>query len=62
MTENTELDNFDNPWTEVLQAYLPQVLEFFFPKVYTIVDWTRPYEFLSKKEFDEQMVRDLRDW
>ncbi len=61
MTETTEPDNFDNPWTEVLQAYLPQALEFFFPKVYAVVDWTRPYEFLGKKEFDEQMVRDPRD-
>ncbi len=48
-------DDFDSPWKEALQAYLPSFLGFFFADIHTDVDWTRGYESLDK-EF-QQIVR-----
>ncbi|MCL1465814.1 transposase [Argonema galeatum] len=39
--------DYDSPWKEVIEAYFPQFLEFFFPLAYAAIDWTRPYEFLD---------------
>ncbi len=45
MTE--QRTDYDSPWKEVIEAYFPSFLEFFFPLAYTVIDWTRPYEFLD---------------
>jgi hypothetical protein len=45
MTE--QRTDYDSPWKEVIEAYFPQFLEFFFSSAYTVIDWTRPYEFLD---------------
>lgn len=39
--------DYDSPWKEVIEAYFPQFLEFFFPLAYDAIDWTQPYEFLD---------------
>lgn len=45
MTE--QRTDYDSPWKEVIEAYFPQFLEFFFPLAYAAIDWTQPYEFLD---------------
>jgi hypothetical protein len=38
---------YDNPWKEIIEDFFPNFLEFFFPTAYTVIDWTKPYEFLD---------------
>jgi hypothetical protein len=42
-------DEYDSPWKEVLQAYLPAFLTFFFADIHADVDWSRGYESLDKE-------------
>ncbi|WP_414562391.1 MULTISPECIES: DUF4351 domain-containing protein [unclassified Anabaena] len=55
---NEELSRADNdsPWKEVLEAYFPQAMQFFFPQTAALINWQRPHEFLDK-EF-QQIARD----
>lgn len=55
---NQELERADNdsPWKEILEAYFPQAMQFFFPRTAALIDWERPYEFLDK-EF-QQIARE----
>lgn len=39
----------DSAWKEMLDDYLPAFLEFFFPRIYPEIDWTRGYESLDKE-------------
>ena len=48
-------DDFDSPWKDALQRYLPSFLAFFFADIHGEVDWSRGYEALDK-EF-QQIVR-----
>ena len=41
------MTDYDSPWKEVLEDYFPSFLAFFFPDVYNLVDWSRPYESLD---------------
>jgi hypothetical protein len=45
----TEKHDYDTPWKEVIEAYFPEFLEFFFPKAYRDIDWGKGYEFLDKE-------------
>lgn len=56
MTEDKERADQDSPWKEILEAYFPQAMEFFFPDTAALIDWEKPYEFLDK-EF-QQISRD----
>jgi Domain of unknown function (DUF4351) len=47
MTE-TRAD-LDSPWKDILRAYFPQAIQFFFPNTAALVDWEQPYEFLDKE-------------
>lgn len=49
-------DEYDSPWKEILGAYLPEFLVFFFPAAYREIDWARGYESLDKEL--EQIARD----
>jgi hypothetical protein len=40
-------NEYDNPWKEIIEDFFPHFLEFFFPATHTIIDWTKPYEFLD---------------
>ncbi len=43
---NTE---FDTPWKDILETYFPDFIEFFFPNIYTQIDWSKGFEFLDKE-------------
>ncbi|WP_071188578.1 DUF4351 domain-containing protein [Trichormus sp. NMC-1] len=49
MTKKQERSDQDSPWKEILEAYLPQAIEFFFPETSALIDWNKPYEFLDKE-------------
>ncbi|MDJ0617387.1 MAG: DUF4351 domain-containing protein [Calothrix sp. MO_192.B10] len=49
MSDVNERADFDSPWKEVLEAYFPQAMQFFFPETAALIDWKRPYEFLDKE-------------
>ena len=40
---NGELDRADNDsaWKEILEAYFPQAMQFFFPETAALIDWER---------------------
>ena len=38
-------DDYDSPWKEGLVKYLPRFFEFFFPDIFTDVDWSRRTRF-----------------
>lgn len=42
-------DEFDSPWKETLQAYLPYFLAFFFADIHADIDWARGYQSLDKE-------------
>ncbi len=50
--------DLDSPWKEILRAYFPQAIAFFFPQTAALIDWNRPYELLDK-EF-QQITRDAK--
>ncbi len=56
MTEELSRADNDSPWKEILEAYFPQAMQFFFPQTAALIDWERPHEFLDK-EF-QQIARD----
>ncbi len=59
----------DSPWKRILQQYFQEAIEFFFPEIAELVDWTQPPEFLDKefvkiapdakvgRRFADQLVR-----
>lgn len=49
-------DEYDSPWKTALERYFPEFMAFFFPKVYTRIDWAAGYSFLDKEL--QQVVRD----
>ncbi|MEH1852237.1 MAG: DUF4351 domain-containing protein [Nostoc sp.] len=56
MTEELERADNDSPWKEILEAYFPQAMQFFFPETAELINWERPHEFLDK-EF-QQIARE----
>ncbi|NJK30577.1 MAG: hypothetical protein HC940_10750, partial [Acaryochloris sp. SU_5_25] len=46
---NLPKTDLDSPWKDVLRAYFPQAMQFFFPNTAALIDWQRPYEFLDKE-------------
>ncbi|MBD2252926.1 hypothetical protein [Nostoc parmelioides] len=41
--------NFNSPWKEILEAYFPQAMQFFFPETSALINGEPPYEFLNKE-------------
>ncbi|MFM7817442.1 MAG: hypothetical protein ACKPGI_10795 [Verrucomicrobiota bacterium] len=41
--------DFDAIWKEAFQEFFPECLERFYPRVATLVDWTKPVRFLDKE-------------
>ncbi len=41
--------DFDSPWKEALEQYLPDCLALFLPQTHAEIDWTRGYAFLDKE-------------
>lgn len=54
MTE--QRTDYDSPWKESLESYFADFIAFFFPQIYSEIDWTRDYEFLDTEL--QQIVRD----
>ncbi|MDY7007490.1 MAG: transposase [Cyanobacteriota bacterium] len=54
--ENQTQGEYDSPWKEALDAYLPEFMAFFFPDAHQEIDWEKGYETLDK-EF-QQIVQD----
>lgn len=52
----TQQADYDSPWKEILEHYLPEFPAFFFPNIYAEVDWHLGYEFLEQEL--QQVVRD----
>lgn len=49
MTSERERVDNDSPWKEILEAYFPQAMQFFFPQTAALINWERPHEFLDKE-------------
>lgn len=49
MTEELGRADNDSPWKEILEAYFPQAMQFFFPQTAALINWKRPHEFLDKE-------------
>jgi len=49
MAKKQERADYDSPWKEILEAYFPQAIQFFFPQTAALIDWNRPHEFLDKE-------------
>jgi hypothetical protein len=41
--------NFDTPWKQIIEKYLEDFLEFFFPQIHADIDFSKGYEILSKE-------------
>lgn len=41
--------NQDSAWKDIIELYFPEFIEFFYPKVFEKIDWTKRYESLDKK-------------
>lgn len=39
----------DPPWKDILERYFVQFIEFFFPHIFSEIDWERGHEFLDKE-------------
>ncbi len=50
------MSDYDSPWKEALDRFLPSFLEFFFPTVHAAIDWSRGFESLDKEL--QQIVRE----
>lgn len=42
-------DQYDSPWKEILDAYFPEFMAFFFPDLYDKIDWSAGYESLEQE-------------
>ncbi len=43
------VQEYDSPWKDTLQAFLPAFVLFFYPDIHTDIDWSRGYESLNKE-------------
>ena len=43
------VQEYDSPWKDTLQTFLPAFVLFFFPDIHTDIDWSRGYESLDKE-------------
>lgn len=41
--------NYDEPWKEAIGEYFESFLQFFFPQVHDLIDWTKPPKSLDKE-------------
>lgn len=62
MTDELERADNDSPWKEILEAYFPQAMQFFFPQTAALINWERPHEFLDKEfqQIDRQAEQGRR--
>lgn len=44
-----ERDDYDSPWKEAIETFLPECLTLFFPQAHQAIDWSRGYTFLDQE-------------
>ena len=44
-----ERDDYDSPWKDAVEHYLPEFLAFFFPAAHAAIDWAKGYAFLDQE-------------
>jgi hypothetical protein len=49
-------DDYDSPWKKAISLYFPEFMNFFFPQIYSQIDWEKGYEFLDTEL--QQIVRE----
>ncbi len=42
-------DDYDSPWKDAVERYLPEFIKFFFPAAHAAIDWSKGYAFLDKE-------------
>jgi hypothetical protein len=42
-------DAYDSPWKVSVERLFPQFMEFFFPEIYALIDWSRRFKFLAQE-------------
>ena len=42
-------DDYDSPWKDAVERYLPEFMAFFFPAAHAAIDWSKGYAFLDKE-------------
>jgi hypothetical protein len=47
---------FDSPWKTSIETYFPDFVAFFFPHIFSDINWTRGFQFLDQEL--QQVVRD----
>ncbi|MBK7002357.1 MAG: DUF4351 domain-containing protein [Rhodoferax sp.] len=53
---NTEPDNYDSPWKDILEHVFPEFMAYYFASVYAQIDWSKGHEFKNTEL--RQVVRD----
>lgn len=48
-TTNLQKQDYDSPWKQIIEELLESFLEFFFPRLYADIDFSRGYEIKSKE-------------
>ncbi len=49
MVSDTQQNDYDSPWKDMLNDYFQEFMAFFFPDVEQEIDWNRGYESLDKE-------------
>lgn len=47
MAERTP--DYDSPWKDIVEAFFPEFITFYFPQTEREIDWERGYEFLDNE-------------
>jgi hypothetical protein len=42
-------DDYDTPWKAVVTDHFPEFMAFYFPSACTVIDWSRPHDFLDQE-------------
>jgi hypothetical protein len=42
-------DDYDSPWKEAIESFLPACLELLYPRAFAEIDWTKPPTFLDQE-------------
>ena len=46
---HSDHDDYDSPWKEAIERYLPEFMAFFFPAAHAAIDWSQGYVCLDKE-------------
>ncbi len=49
MVVKKQKEDYDSPWKEIIEELFEQFMEFFFPKIYKNIDFSKGYKIKSKE-------------